>query len=81
MKASVEAGRMVIPRRLEIVGAYDVVDARTYERPWQRVAGGLSWYLAAHNVKFQVMHRRSREDRGVSGARVNSTFVQAQFAF
>jgi hypothetical protein len=81
VKASVEAGRMVIPQHLEIVGAYDVVNAGTYDRPWQRVAGGLSWYAVGHNVKFQIMHRLSHDDRGITGARVNTTFAQAQFAF
>ena len=80
-KASVEAGRMVIARRLEIVGAYDVVKAGTYDRPWQRLTGGLSWYAVGHNVKFQAMHRWSHDDLGVAGARARSTYVQAQFAF
>ena len=72
---------MIIARRLEVVAAYDVVDARTYDRPWQRAAAGLSWYLAAHNVRFQLMHRVSHDDRGIAGARITTTFVQAQFAF
>lgn len=81
VKASVETGHMVIARRLEVVGAYDVVKAGTYGRPWQRAAGGLSWYPAARSVKFQIMHRISHDDRGIAGARVTTTFVQAQFAF
>lgn len=80
-KASVEAGRMLIAKRLELVGAYDVVNAGTYGRPWQRGAGGVSWYAAGHNVKFQIMHRLSHNDRGIAGARVHTTFAQAQFAF
>jgi hypothetical protein len=80
-KASAEAGRMIIARRLEVVAAYDVVDARTYDRPWQRAAAGLSWYASAHNVRFQLMHRVSHDDRGVAGARIATTFAQAQFAF
>jgi opacity protein-like surface antigen len=80
-KASAEAGRMIVPRRLEVVAAYDVAEARTYERPWQRAAAGLSWYIAAHYVRIQLMHRISHDDRGVAGARLTTTFVQAQFAF
>jgi hypothetical protein len=81
VKASIEAGRMLIPRHLEAVGAYDVANAGTYDRPWQRAAAGLSWYAAGHNVKFQIMHRVSHDDRGITGARVTTTFAQAQFAF
>lgn len=81
VKASVEAGRMLIPRRFELVGAYDVVNAGTYDRPWQRFAAGASWYALGHNVKFQIMHRRSHDDRGIRGVRINTTFAQAQFAF
>ena len=80
-KASAEAGRMIIARRLEVVAAYDVVDARTYDRPWQRAAAGFSWYADGHHVKFQLMHRISRDDCGIAGARIATTFVQAQFAF
>jgi len=81
VKASIEAGRMVIARRLEVVGAYDMANAGTYGRPWQRAAAGLSWYVSGHDVKFQIMHRVSHHDRGIAGARVTTTFAQAQFAF
>lgn len=81
LKGSVEAGYMVIARRLEVVAAYDAVNAGTYDRPWQRVATGLNWYSAEHAVKFQIMHRVSRDDRGVPGASIAATFVQAQAGF
>lgn len=80
-KAGVEAGYMLVARRLEIVGALDAVNAGTYDRPWQRAAAGLSWYLDAHNVKFQFMHRSSRHDHGIDSARSHATYIQAQLAF
>lgn len=81
VKGSVEAGRMVVARHLEVVGAYDVLNARTYGRPWQRAAAGLSWYVADHHVKFQIMHRVSHGVLGVADTRAATTFAQAQFAF
>lgn len=80
-KAGVEAGFMLRPRRLELVGAADVLAPATYARAWSRRAAGLSWYVAGPAVKFQVMERVSRNDHGVSGARSRATYVQAQFAF
>lgn len=80
-KAGVEAGCMLVPRRLEVVGSADVASAGTYDRPWRRVATGLSWYVDGHDLKFQVMQRLSRDDRGVDHARSSATYVQAQFAF
>ena len=71
---------MIIARRLEIVAEYDVAEARTYDRPWQRAAAGVSGYAAGQNARFQLMHRVSHDDRGIAGARVTTTFVQAQSA-
>jgi hypothetical protein len=80
-KMSVEAGYMIVARRVEALVAVDRLDAPVYAEPWRRASGGLNWYLNGHRLKFSLMHRESFQDRGVESARSRRTYVQAQIAF
>jgi hypothetical protein len=80
-KASLEAGYMVLPQHLEIVGAIDQLSADTFESPSRRAAAGVSWYVDGHRLRFQLMHRLTVNDRGISGARRQTSALQAQIAF
>jgi hypothetical protein len=80
-KGSIEAGYMLVRERFEVLGSVDALDARTYERVWHRVSGGMNWYVKRHALKFSVMHRESFNDQGVDQVRSRATYVQAQFAF
>lgn len=78
---SVEAGCMLLRRRLEAVAAYDALTSPTFAAAWRRASAGVNWYVSGHDLKFQVMHRRSTNDRGIAGARADATYLQAQIAF
>lgn len=80
-KASIEAGYMLMPRRLEALAGFDAADARAFAEPVRRGSAGMNVYLSAHRVKVSVMHREVFNDRGVINARSRATYVQTQFSF
>jgi phosphate-selective porin OprO and OprP len=80
-KASVEGGYMLIPRRMEALASYDILDSLSFTEHWQRAAAGMNWYVNGHDMKVSLMHRESFNERGVSGARSHTTYIQTQFAF
>ncbi len=80
-KGSLEAGYMVVPRRLELLAGFDALDAPVFEVPWRRASAGVNWYVSSHALKFSVQHRESFDDRGVREGRSHATYVQAQIAF
>ena len=73
-----EAGYMIVPRRLEALGGLEALDAHARDAVLWRQSLGLVWYLAAHDVKVSVMHRETENDSDEHG---RATFVQAQIAF
>jgi hypothetical protein len=81
MKASVEAGYMLLLPHLEVLGALDGVGIEAHDRAMWRAAAGLNWYVYGHRLKFQFMHREVFNDEGMRGARSRATFVQSQIAF
>jgi phosphate-selective porin OprO and OprP len=80
-QAAVEAGYMVVPGRLEVLGAIDSLDISARTAVAYRPSFGLDWYLHQHRLKVSFMHRENFNVLGVAGARGRSTFVQAQIAF
>ena len=80
-KASIEAGYMVYRDHLEIVAGLDALEADVFARTWRRGAAGFSWYVRAHDVKFQLLHRVSWHPQGVADAKAHASYVQAQIAF
>jgi hypothetical protein len=80
-KYAVECGFMIVPARVEVVGAFDLLDISARDAFAKRPAFGLNYYVMQHRLKFQVMHRETFNVLGVSGERSHSTFVQAQFIY
>ena len=80
-KGSIEAGYLILREHLEALAGFDVLDARTFDTSWRRVAGGLNWYVNRHRLKLSLMHRESFNDLGVNDARSRATYVQTHFAF
>jgi hypothetical protein len=78
---SIEAGYMVLPGKLEILGGFDTVDIEARPSLAYRPAFGVSWYVYQHRLKFQFSHRESFNVLGATDARGRSTTVQAQVAF
>jgi phosphate-selective porin OprO/OprP len=80
-QAAVEAGYMVVPGRLEVLGAMDSLDITARTALAYRPAFGLNWYLHQHRLKMSFMHRENFNVLGIAGARGGATFAQAQIAF
>ena len=80
-KASLEAGYMLVPRRLEALFGFDIADAAVFAEPVRRPSGGVNVYVRGHSLKFSLMHRETFNERGTRGVRSRTTYVQAQFSF
>lgn len=76
-----EGGYMILPRRLEIVGAIDALSAAARETTTFRPSVGTTWYLDGHRAKVSLLHRETMNARGMRGARLHATYAQMQFAF
>ena len=79
--SSLEAGYMVLPGRLEVLGAFDTLDVASRSSTALRPAFGVNWYVYQHRLKFQFMHRETFNVLGVRDARAHNTTAQAQLAF
>lgn len=80
-KASLEAGYMVVPKRLEGLVGLDALQTDAHDATWRRAAVGMNWYVRGHDLKFSFMHRESFNDRGRPDRRSRASYLQAQFAF
>jgi phosphate-selective porin OprO and OprP len=80
-KGSIEAGYMLLPRRLEALVGFDATTSDAFDVTWHRFNSGINWYFNGHRLKVSVMHRESFNDRGVRNERSRATYLQTQFAF
>ena len=76
--AALEGGYMVVPRRVELSSSFDLVGVGAYARVIRRASAGATWYVLRDQVRVQITHRETFEDRGIPGARARTTYVQAQ---
>lgn len=76
--AALEGGYMVVPRRVELSSAFDLVDVGTYARVIRRASAGATVYILRDQVRLQITHRETFDDKGVPGARARTTYIQAQ---
>jgi phosphate-selective porin OprO and OprP len=80
-KGSIEAGYMLLPRRLEALVGFDATTSDAFDATWQRFNLGINWYFNGHRLKVSVMHRESFNDRGAGDQRSRATYLQTQFSF
>jgi hypothetical protein len=80
-KLSINAGYMVVDERLEIVGAWDSIDADGYATEWTRASVGVNLFADRHNAKLQLTYQVGENVSGVRGSDLDSFQAQAQFAF
>jgi phosphate-selective porin OprO/OprP len=78
---STETGYMIVPGRLEALGAIDSLSSAARPSIAYRPAAGMNWYANGHRLKISAMHRETFNARGVTGARSRTTYIQAQLAF
>ncbi len=78
---AIEAGFMVVPSMLEIVGGYQAQDADGYDEVWTRTSVGINYYLKKHDIKFQVTYRMGSDVKGKKDDDLDEIFVQTQYVF
>jgi len=78
---AVEGGYMVVPSRVELVAGYQSQDADGYAETWNRTSVGANFFVAKHDIKYQVTYRMGENKDGKDGNDVNELFVQAQYVF
>jgi hypothetical protein len=79
--SGVEAGYMLLPSRLELLGGIDTVKIAAREAVAYRPTLGATWYVRQHRLKFQFTHRETFNALGARGVRTRATILQAQIAF
>ena len=79
--SAVEAGYLVVGDLLEVVGAWERLDADGYDEPWVRVSAGVNWYLDRHDLKLQLALRTNQDQDGIAGRDSDELFAQLQYVF
>ena len=77
----VEAGYMVWPGRLELVGGNQKQDADTYAYEWVRRSVGINYFIHGHDLKIQATLRNNYNIDGVKDDDSREVFVQTQYVF
>ena len=78
---AVEGGYMVVPSRVELVAGYQSQDADGYSKAWNRTSVGANYFVAKHDIKYQVTYQMGENKDGKEGNDVDELFVQAQYVF
>jgi hypothetical protein len=78
---ALEGGYMVIPSRVELVAGYQSQDADGYSTSWNRTSVGANFFVAKHDIKYQVTYQMGENKDGETGHDVDEVFVQAQYVF
>lgn len=81
MNAAVEGGYMIFHKKVELVAGYEIQDADGYDKAWNRISGGLNYFVAKHDIKYQATYRYNQNQDGVDGCDVGEVFIQAQYVF
>lgn len=79
--SAIKGGYMVLPGKLEVVGALQVQDADNYTAKWERVSVGANWFFEKHDIKAQFTYRKNTNLKGVKGTDEGETFLQMQYVF
>ena len=78
---AVEAGYMVLPGQLEAVLAYESQDADNYAKTWNRITGGLNYFVKGHDIKYQLSYTAGQNKGGKANSDVDEIYLQAQYLF
>lgn len=78
---ALEAGYMVVPNQLEVVGGWESQDADGYADTWNRTSLGLNYFLNGYKLKGQLTYRSGGNLDGVRGNDADEIFLQLQYVF
>lgn len=80
-KMQVEGGYMLEGRPIELVAAWETLDADNYETSWDAVELGINYFWNKHKTKVQFTYRQGRNVFGVPGDDTDTGLLQWQFVF
>jgi len=78
---AIEGGYMLLPNKLELVVGYSSQDADGYASTWNRTEVGANWFVAKHDIKYQLTYRQNDNKDGVQNSNEDELFAQAQYVF
>lgn len=78
---AVEAGYMILPKRLELVAGYQSQDADNYAETWDRTSFGANYFFKKHDIKLQATYRIGENLKGKKDSDADELFVQMQYVF
>ena len=80
-KAQIEGGYMLRGNRVEIVAAWESLDADNYETSWEATEIGINYFWDRHQVKVQLNYRMAENVFGVRGDDADTLLLQWQLLF
>ena len=80
-KMQVEGGYMLKGSPVELVAAWETIDADNYETSWDATELGINYFWNKHKVKVQFTYRMGENLFGVDGDDADTGLLQWQFVF
>lgn len=80
-KLSLEVGYMLPKNHLELVAAWDSLDATNYQDAWTATELGVNYYWNQHNLKLQLNYRIGENVFGVAGDDQDTVLAMMQLLF
>ncbi len=78
---SIKGGYMMMQDTLELVLAYQSLDADNYADAWNRSSVGLNWFIQKHHIKMQLTYRIGENLNGITDNNTDELFLQTQYVF
>ncbi len=80
-KMQIEGGYMLEGSPVELVAAFEALDADNYETSWDATELGVNYFWNRHKVKVQFTYRMGQNVFGVRGDDADTGLLQWQFVF
>ncbi|MCP4204394.1 MAG: hypothetical protein GY769_20990 [bacterium] len=80
-KMQIEGGYMLKGSPVELVAAWETLDADNYETSWDATELGINYFWNKHKVKVQFTYRMGQNVFGVKGDDADTGLLQWQFVF
>ena len=80
-KMQIEGGYMLKGSPVELVAAWETIDADNYQTSWNATELGVNYFWNKHKVKAQFTYRMGENVFGVDGDDADTALLQWQFVF
>jgi hypothetical protein len=74
-------GGYMLPRNVELVGAWSVVGASGFERALTETKVGVNWYVMKYGLRFAATYSFINNNNGIPGNNLNVARALAQFVW